>query len=231
MALAVPRQASAQPDPLVVYRDTGHVAAFCGYQASESGDDPDTVYMLDNDLASGEGRFVFNPSFADPGDWDRISRVKTGTLLKYNLSVVYSYLSPELGGDGGMETRALLEAFELESPGDADLCETNISVRAAYSHKTGGYFCGNERGASSGGDAGVALIGTRSGVFRMKLSEYLPDIGRMQNFEIGEPVIYRVAITPVFDENANQTSPPSVEIMEINKSGAVTDSSACKASN
>ncbi|MDR1040284.1 MAG: hypothetical protein LBR80_09000 [Deltaproteobacteria bacterium] len=172
LAVAVALSASAltpaaladPPDPVVVYRDTGHAAYFCEYEPSESGDSPDIVVVYHPD----KGKQILYTLPDDSGFWDAISRLKPGTAITYDLEV--SYMHNESGG--GMFTYVGMSAFRLDpntaaatsgcrTPDDTDGWQDRKYVGSVK-----GFFCGYEPSPVVGVPAAVA-VAVGKGIYRI----------------------------------------------------------------
>jgi hypothetical protein len=217
VTLAAATEATAQPEPLLIFRDTNQTAIFCKFESSETGDNPDTI-----DLRSpGKGQFLFNPWFQESGLFSRISRMRPGTPLSFKMSIIYFYLSPEIGGNGGMETRYMLETFssiEGQQQNSAICSSKNISY-GEFASSASGHFCGYEAGAE-GKDAELVSIMTGVNIYSFKPRlDIVRKHGPLTQLAIGTPISYDMMIFKNIGANSMETSPPTLAITDFESAG------------
>ncbi|MDR1038422.1 MAG: hypothetical protein LBT40_18190 [Deltaproteobacteria bacterium] len=206
LTVALTPLALAQPEELVVFEDTGQTATYCSYYESETGDNPDVVY-----IRTPKGDMGLSTFFPELKDFDLFKTLKPGTPINFSYMVVYIF--NESGG-GMYPYVGASEIKQAGGPVDASACQYfDENATIEYSaDKVTGHFCGYKAG--TGGAADTVSIKTGKGVYDVTpRMDGLEKMKTLSETAVGTPLSYNMQVVK-FDD-----SPPIVVLSSYDTTG------------
>ncbi|MDR1081642.1 MAG: hypothetical protein LBQ79_11975 [Deltaproteobacteria bacterium] len=176
----------AQPEPLVVFEDTGLTGTFCGYEESESGDNPPTMT-----LKTEKGTFEFFTLFPEVSDYEKAEALRAGTPVSFSVRILYAYAELE----GGMTTLVGVSSIRASGgTGDASACRflADRQYSSFAADKLAGHFCGYVPG--TGGAPDKVSVKTGKGIYGLAPRlDGLEKLKALSDLAPGTPVTYDMA--------------------------------------
>ncbi|MDR1037365.1 MAG: hypothetical protein LBT40_12600 [Deltaproteobacteria bacterium] len=217
--------ALAQPEPLTVFEDSGLSGIYCSYEASESGDNPDTISLVNTKGAV--WLFSFLPTMTD---LERVSSMRPGTPVTFSFTTIYSWdeSGGRMSGFNGVTEMVAVSGGKT----DASVCNNVQEMYGNFSvDKTSGNFC--DYNAGTGGTPDTVSIRNGKGLYRVvPRLDVLDKMKALSELEPGTPISYAMTIVygPDNEESGGETAPPSAVMSAYEVTGTPV-SGACEATS
>ncbi|MDR1081643.1 MAG: hypothetical protein LBQ79_11980 [Deltaproteobacteria bacterium] len=200
----------AQPEPLVVFEDTGLTGTFCGFDEGSGEYAPTMIVRI------GKGTFQLDPLFQEVSDYEKAEALRAGTPVTFSVRIIYAF--DELQYE--MITLVGVSAVQAsEGAADASSCRDlgDRQYSSFAADRVAGHFCGYVPG--TGGTPDKVSVKTGKGIFGLApILEDLKKLKALSDLAPGTPVTYDMALVTSPDGDG-PAGPPVATLSNFSVTG------------